>query len=355
MQRPRERPGCSVIETRAHRHVFAPGARRIGEQNDVLPKRVFCGPHVSLDAGLADGFHEDGVEPLIRPCRAAVRAVRHLARRLGAVIIPHVQKEPPVGQFDDFGFIDLVPRRTAPKGPCCAMIVAVHDMGVVALRFRLDVVACHHQPPGMWTVPDLDAAARAGRIPGPVRLLDLRRDFQGGRPRNPLIRGGLHKDPPRVRAFPVDDLPLVIRTKIPGRKQPDRAGPFIHDGTGIAAGVPAVIPDHLLRRPRTAMINGPAYQQVNVARVAPTHLPALAERQHRAPGRHTHRRNTIRVIPPLPAAPHRLLPDTRRRGPRHTDTTYATQHDRHACLTRHHNTPFRIPRYGAATRYPRVR
>ncbi len=133
MQHLQQRPGLAFIKTLLDGHVdpFF-GVGRIAEQNPVACVSYAC---------LADGFDKGMIKMLASPGDPTVIAVGHLPVRFGAVIIAHVQHQPPVVQFHHFTFIHLMFRCPAAQVPCCPVIIRVDDVGVIVLCFRFNMVA----------------------------------------------------------------------------------------------------------------------------------------------------------------------------------------------------------------------
>src|SRR5262249_58780305 len=91
--------------------------------------------------------------------------------------------------------------------------------------------------------PELDADARSGGVPRPVRLLDVLRDLDRSGPRHAVVGRFRHPDGARPPALAVDNLRLGIDAEVVRQQQPDGAGGALDDRTGVAAGVRPVVPD----------------------------------------------------------------------------------------------------------------
>ena len=117
------------------------------------------------------------------------------------------------------------------------MVVRVDDVGVVLLRARFDVVAWDDEPPAVPAPLQLNPSPRAGRIPGPVGLLDVRRDLPRLRPGPAIVAGAADEHPAGIPAGLIDNSGLRIVAPVPGVEKPEDAGPLVADQARVAAGV----------------------------------------------------------------------------------------------------------------------
>ena len=236
---------------------------------------------------------------LVPPGHPAVAADGDLPGAAGPVVVPRVEEHVAVLQLDDAAFVDLVSRSGTAQPPGFPVVVAVDDMGVVVLRTGLYMIAGNQQA----SRRKLDAVARTGGVPGPVRLLGGCRDVPRLAPRAAVVLARRDPHGPRALARSVDDLGFAVDAQVVGHRQPDGPGLTVDHGTGIAAGVPRVPPDHLLVRPGVPAVLAALHQQVDVARIAPAGLAAFAEGEDRSPDRHDDRGNAVGIVSVRAAGP----------------------------------------------------
>ena len=222
-------------------------------------------------------------------------------------MVPHVQHQPAVRQLDDLAFVGAGVRGGA-DGPVAAAVVAVDDVRAVDAGPGLGVVRGHDEAAGAG----LDADARPGRVPRPLRPLDAGGDLGRCRPRRPVVRALHHPDRAGGFAGAGDDVLFAIGAAVLRGEQPERAGLSIEDRARVADGVRAVVADDLQGRPGAPVVATPLENQVDVAGIARAGPPRLSERQQRAVATGDQRRDSKRVIPGLTR-----LVDLGERQPRH--------------------------------------
>src|SRR5262249_24946927 len=179
------------------------------------------------------------------------------------LVAPHVQQEGAISQLDHLGLVAVRPN-DATQFPGLAVIVAVDDVGLEGVAVGDLVVAGDDEAAAL----ELNADAWSGGVPGPVRLLDVFGDLDRLRPGDAVVSALRDPDGTCALALALDDLGLGVLAEVVRQQQPDGAGALIDDGTRVAAGVVAVIPDDLCRRPGLAAVGTAAEQQVDVAGVA---------------------------------------------------------------------------------------
>src|SRR5262245_57876221 len=141
------------------------------------------------------------------------------------------------------------------------------------------MVARHHQP----AVFKLDAAAGPRGVPRPAFGLDRRRDVDRLRPGGAVVLAVTEQHLARAGAGAALVLGLGVATRVAGQGQPDTAGATVEDRAGVADGVAPGVSDELKRAPGLAAIGAAPQHHVDVARVRPAVLAALAKGEQSAP------------------------------------------------------------------------
>ena len=293
-------PVVSAVIGETHGQV-APllAAGRIREQQSVASAWMVALAGITDEGRLADRFDQGFVVPLVPPGHPAVAAECDLPGAPGPIVVARVEQHVSVLQLDDAAFVDLVHRSGTAQYPGFPVVVAVDDMGVVALGAGLDMIAGNQKAARR----KLDAVARPGGVPRPVRSLGGGGNVPRLAPRAAVVLARRDPHGPRALARPVDDPGFVVDAQVVGHRQPYGSGLTVDHGTGIAAGVPGVPPDHRLVRPRASAVLAALHQHIDVACIAPAVPPAFAEGEDRSPARHDDRGYAVGIVSVRAAGP----------------------------------------------------